>query len=215
MPYIKAHSATRKALTEFIFFVLLALLVGTGGLSAWGQVTTSELQGAVSKIIAVIFSLIALLFVYFSGKRIAAIFRYTANWRIHIDNRILRFSSPDPAESKSCEYKLSDIQMFERKEFYDDGTYFSWFLHVEENGKVSRAQLEIDPFSPDVIANYLKNHGPPHIRFVEINLKGRICDWRQTLFKRVSHWMISMFGALIFAFVIVRAVIYWLSTFVG
>ncbi|MCP4978001.1 MAG: hypothetical protein GY931_17775 [Maribacter sp.] len=215
MALLIEHSAKRKSFTDAIFFFLLALLFGAFGLSMLERFPINEYQEVVFKILLIVISLFVLIMFYLSVKKIAAIFRISGNWRIYVNRERFRFTSPDPDETESFEYSMFDISGFVRKSYDSgDGISHRWILHVNNNNQATCLELNLGPFNPEVVIDYIQNNCPPHVRFTEVDLKGVERERRQTIERKFANYMSLIIVSVIFATFIIGAVKYWIHLFI-
>lgn len=204
--YQENYSAIRKALTDCTFLILIFILTFSGSFMIFNGDTAGKPPDAIRLFLTTVFFIVSMLILYSFFHQIKRIFNFRGDWKITIDDNVIKLETPDNEEVEPFEYKCKEIKKFSREAYEDDGVCYRWFIFFEENGQEIKKKFDLVPFSEEKVVNRLVRMYS--IDAVEIDIKGRESKWYYSFISATESSSGNLFGAVIFLSFLIPSILY-------
>ncbi len=204
--YQESYSAIKKALNDVAILILIFILTFSGSLMIYNGDTAGNPPEVIRLFLASAFFLVSMLNLYGIFHQIKRMFNFRGDWKIIIDENILKLETPDDEDVESFEYNCNEIKKMSREAYEDDGICHKWFIFFEKKGQEIKKEFDLVPFSEEKIVYMLvRMHS---INAVEVDIKGRESKWCYSFIANIGSSSGSLFGVIILLSFLIPSILY-------
>lgn len=206
MMYQENHSAIRKIVSDCALLLLIFVLLLSGSFMVFNGDTSGKPPAIIRMFLSGMLFLVAMLILYGLFHQIVKIKNFRGDWRVVLDNDLVRLETPDDEEVEPFEYDYKKIKKLSREAYDDDGIWYKWYIYIEDEGDELKKQFDLGPFLEEKIVEKMK--GLYGIDAVEVDIEGVVREWSYSLGFKLKALLSSVFGVLIFLSFIVPGFFY-------
>ena len=204
--YQESYSAIKKIISDCALLILIVGLLFSSSLMVLNGDIAEDTPKAVKLLLSGVCFLVSLLILYSVFYKIGRIKKLTCDWRIELNKSFIQLQTPDIEAVAPFKYHYNEIKKISREAFEDDGIWYKWFIHIDENGSVSKKSFDLGPFYEEkIIAKMITMYG---IETIEIDINGVTRKWNFSLWFKLKTRLSLILGTIILLTFLIPSFIY-------
>jgi hypothetical protein len=196
----------KKIISDCVLLILIVGLLFSSSLMVLNGDIAEDTPKTVKLLLSAVCFFVSTLILYGVFHKLARIKKLQGDWRIELNKDFIQLKTPDTEEIAPFKYNCNDIKKISREAYEDDGIWYKWFIHIEENGGNLKKSFDLGPFYEEkIIGKMIEMYG---IDTVEIDINGATRKWNFSLWFKLKTRLSLILGTIILLSFLIPSFLY-------